>query len=348
MTEQLKIFENNLPANINDLAKFIKVGRELLWAQRAFIKTLPEGSTDRKQALETAILGAEYLLDAEVKLGGIMQSMDTKQGKRNDLELSSNSATKLEQLRSLGFDKYDAYRFEMLASFPEIIELIKTEAKQKETLPTRSEALKKITHFIKKKTVTEAEGKYQESIKGVEDFTEDIFNTDQKFNIIYADPPWQYWEGGFKNQSLHYPTMSMDDIKKLPVQNIADDNCILFIWVTFPILKECFEVIQSWGFNYSTCGFVWLKKNKNIDSWFFGNGSWTRANVELCLIATKGTVTRMNAAISQIVEAPVSEHSEKPAIIRQLITDLVGALPRIELFSRSNEDNGWFNWGNRI
>jgi N6-adenosine-specific RNA methylase IME4 len=274
--------------------------------------------------------------------------MDTKQGKRNDLELSSNSATKLEQLRSLGFDKYDAYRFEMLASFPEIIELIKTEAKQKETLPTRSEALKKITHFIKKKTVTEAEGKYQESIKGVEDFTEDIFNTDQKFNIIYADPPWQYWEGGFKNQSLHYPTMSMDDIKKLPVQNIADDNCILFIWVTFPILKECFEVIQSWGFNYSTCGFVWLKKNKNIDSWFFGNGSWTRANVELCLIATKGTVTRMNAAISQIVEAPVSEHSEKPAIIRQLITDLVGALPRIELFSRSNEDNGWFNWGNRI
>jgi N6-adenosine-specific RNA methylase IME4 len=200
----------------------------------------------------------------------------------------------------------------------------------------------------KKKAVNVAEAQYQEAIKEVSSFDVDIYNTDQKFNIILADPAWQYWEGGHKNQSLHYPTMSLEEIKALPVSTIAADNCILFLWVTFPILQQSFDVIQAWGFEYSTCGFVWLKKNKKADSWFFGNGSWTRANTELCLIATRGSVTRINASISQIVEAPVSEHSQKPNVIRRRITELVGALPRIELFSRNNDNDGWYNWGNKI
>ncbi len=180
------------------------------------------------------------------------------------------------------------------------------------------------------------------------DFDIDIFNTDKKFNIIYADPAWSYWEGGEKNQSLHYQTMGIEEIKNLPVSNISDDNCILFLWVTFPILKEAFDVIQSWGFKYSTCGFVWVKKNKNADSYFFGNGAWTRANSELCLIATKGSIMRMDASISQVLDDRIMEHSQKPQRVRQLITKLVGELPRIELFSRNENTDGWFNWGNKI
>lgn len=175
----------------------------------------------------------------------------------------------------------------------------------------------------------------------------DLYMTNNKYNIIYADPPWQYWDGGQKNQSLHYTTMTIDDICALPVKRIADDNAILFLWVTYPILFESFKVIESWGFKYSTCAFVWIKKNKNTDTPFVGCGAWTRANSELCLLATRGSVTRLDASISQIVESPIEEHSRKPAIVRDKIEALVGKLPRIELFCRQPAD-GWDSWGNEI
>ena len=172
-----------------------------------------------------------------------------------------------------------------------------------------------------------------------------IEQTKRKYNIIYADPPWRYWESGNKNQALHYTTMSIGEICKLPVKDIADDNCVLFMWVTYPILQDAFKVIEAWGFKYSTCGFVWVKKNKNKDTPFIGCGAWTRANSELCLIATKGNVMRLDASISQIVESPIEEHSKKPDVVRDLITKLVGELPRVELFCR-NPAKGWDVWGN--
>lgn len=177
--------------------------------------------------------------------------------------------------------------------------------------------------------------------------TTNIYTTDKKYNIIYADPAWDYWSGGNKNQNLHYSTMAIDDICNLPIKNIADNDCILFLWVTYPILQDAFKVIESWGFRYSTCGFVWVKKNKNADTPFIGCGSWTRANSELCLIATKGNVTRLDASISQVIESPIDEHSKKPSCVRGLITKLVGELPRIELFSRQTTD-GWDVWGNEV
>lgn len=173
----------------------------------------------------------------------------------------------------------------------------------------------------------------------------DIQQTDRKYNIIYADPPWRYWESGNKNQALHYTTMTIDEICDLPVKNIADDDCVLFLWVTYPILHEAFRVIESWGFKYSTAAFVWVKKNKQKDSPFMGCGAWTRANSELCLLATKGNIMRLDASISQVVESPIEEHSKKPDIVRDLITRLVGELPRVELFCR-NPAEGWDVWGN--
>ena len=169
----------------------------------------------------------------------------------------------------------------------------------------------------------------------------------RKYSIIYADPPWKYFAGGNKNQSIHYRGMEIEDIKNLEVEKLADDNCILFLWVTFPILREAFEVIESWGFDYSTCGFNWVKRNKKSDGWFFGLGNWTRSNSELCLIATKGKPVRFSASVSQIIDTPVEGHSKKPNIVRDKIVELCGDLPRIELFARQKV-KGWDVWGNEI
>ena len=175
----------------------------------------------------------------------------------------------------------------------------------------------------------------------------------KKYKIIYADPPWQYkvWskKGNGRSAESHYKTMNIEDIVNLKdfINSISDDDCILFIWITYPCLKEAIKVIEKWGFNYKTCGFTWVKRNKKSNSWFWGMGYWTRANSELCLIATKGKVKRVSRKVHQIIDTPIEEHSKKPGIVRDKIVELVGDLPRIELFAREKVE-GWDSWGNEI
>ncbi len=180
----------------------------------------------------------------------------------------------------------------------------------------------------------------------------DIFNTDNKYQIIYADPPWSYknWSGKGKEKKTaenHYNCMKKEDIQNLPISNICDKDCILFLWVTFPCLEEGLELIKKWNFKYKTCGFVWVKKNKKADTYFTGLGYYTRSNAELCLIATKGTIKRMSKSVKQVCDARIQEHSKKPDEIRERITDLVGDLRRVELFARQ-ETEGWDCWGNEV
>ena len=144
----------------------------------------------------------------------------------------------------------------------------------------------------------------------------------KKYQIIYADPPWQYnRKAGQGIAADHYPTMSLQEICDLPVGKLADKDCVLFLWVTFPQLREGLSVIQAWGFQYKTVAFVWVKKNKKADTLFLGLGHWTRSNAEICLLATKGSVHR--------------------------IVELIGDVPRIELFARQTTP-GWDVWGNEI
>ena len=180
----------------------------------------------------------------------------------------------------------------------------------------------------------------------------DIFLTDKKYNIIYADPPWEfkyYSKKGEEKKSAqsHYKCMTLDDIKVLPIADLAETDCVLLMWVTFPFLEKCFEVIEAWGFEYKTCGFTWVKKNKKADSWFWGCGHWTRANAELCLIATKGKPKRVSKSVHQVCDARIREHSRKPDEIRDRIVELCGDKPRIELFARQFAD-GWDCWGNEV
>lgn len=168
-----------------------------------------------------------------------------------------------------------------------------------------------------------------------------------KYNIIYADPAWQYFEGGEKNQSKHYQTMDIEAIKNLKVSELADDNCILFLWATRAILPEAIEVLRCWGFEYSTMGFVWVKSKNNGTGFAFGLGARTRANAEYCLIGIKGKIETIDHSISEIIYTPLEEHSKKPDIVRDKIIGLVGDLPRVELFARQKV-SGWDNWGNSL
>ena len=176
----------------------------------------------------------------------------------------------------------------------------------------------------------------------------DIYNTDKKYNIIYADPPWRYKDRGCNgNADSHYETIRLENICALPVENIADRDCVLFMWVTYPMLKEGLQVINSWGFKYKTIGFQWIKQNRSGKGYFFGLGRWTRGNTECCLIATKGKPKRQNNAVSQLIFSPLERHSKKPDIVREKIVGLIGDLPRIELFARQ-ETEGWDCWGNEV
>lgn len=143
--------------------------------------------------------------------------------------------------------------------------------------------------------------------------------------------------------------MKVEDIidMKDTIKSISDKNCILFLWVTFPNLIEGLKVMHEWGFKYKTCGFNWIKRNKKSDTWFFGMGHWTRANSELCLIGTRGTIKRKSNKVFQIVDTHIEEHSKKPDVVRERIIELVGDLPRVELFARQTTE-GWDCWGNEV
>ena len=171
----------------------------------------------------------------------------------------------------------------------------------------------------------------------------------KKYSIIYADPPWSYKDkalAGNRGACCKYPVMNIDDIKNLPVSTLADNDCVLFMWVTFPKLNECFEVIEKWGFEYKTVAFTWVKKYRNGNN-FMGMGRWTRANAEVCLLATKGKPKRISASVRQIVESIPEQHSKKPDIVRDKIVELCGDLPRIELFARTKTIK-WDVWGNEV
>ena len=175
----------------------------------------------------------------------------------------------------------------------------------------------------------------------------DILNTDKKYNIIYADPPWRYQDRGCNGAcENHYSTMNIDDICALPVNDLAASDCVLFLWATYPMLQEAMRVIRSWGFKYKTIAFQWVKLNKNGNGFFFGLGRWTRGNTEPCLIAIKGNPYQFvkSKGVGQIIQYPLTQHSAKPPIARAKIVELMGDIPRIELFAREREA-GWDQWG---
>lgn len=173
---------------------------------------------------------------------------------------------------------------------------------------------------------------------------------DKKYQIIYADPPWKYnfhKRNGLSQEAKGrlYETMEPSDIENLPVMSISDINCILFLWVMNSELPLALEVIKKWGFTFKTVAFTWVKTTTN--TYHFGGGNWTRSNPELCFLATRGHIKRISRSVRNLIVSSIREHSRKPDEIRRMIVDLVGDLPRIELFARQRVE-GWDAWGNEI
>ena len=172
---------------------------------------------------------------------------------------------------------------------------------------------------------------------------------DKKYNVIYADPPWSFKtfsdKGKDRSPENHYGVMNLKDICNLPVNNIANDNSVLLMWVVDPLLDKAFEVINAWGFKYKTVGFTWAKTNRKSMGFFTGLGYWTRGNPEMCLLATKGKPKRISKSVPQLVVEQRREHSRKPDIMYNHIENLLEG-PYIELFA-STKRPGWDSWGNQ-
>lgn len=173
----------------------------------------------------------------------------------------------------------------------------------------------------------------------------------KKYQLIYADPPWSYSISssiaGGRGQNTKYRCLRPVEIYELPIEEITDKNCVLFLWSVFPMIPEALYTMRAWGFYYKTNAFTWIKLNKKSHTHFFGMGQWTRRNTEICLLGARGNPKAINHSISELIESPIREHSKKPDIVRDKIVELCGDIPRIELFARERTE-GWDFWGDEV
>lgn len=199
--------------------------------------------------------------------------------------------------------------------------------------------------------------------------TTDLFgNNTRKWRVIYADPPWNFENrselGEDRNANRHYDTMTIEDIMAMPVADIAEDDAVLFMWVTDPTLDQAMHVIRAWGFEYKTVAFYWVKTWESADlecmnetrSFPLSTGYITRANPEQMLIASRGSPSKRIHLIDGVLKPDMSirrlqfgargVHSQKPAKFYNLIERLYDG-PYLELFARTRRE-GWGSWGNQV
>ena len=167
----------------------------------------------------------------------------------------------------------------------------------------------------------------------------------KKYNIIYADPPWQYKRNGGKSAESIYNVMDLDDIKNMPIQDITEDQAHLYLWVTNPMIKEGLEVCESWGFEYKTM-LTWVKTYKDGTP-VMGMGYYFRGCTEHIIFGVKNKKLCNNKSTKNIVFSNQRKHSQKPNEVRDLIVNSSGDLPRIELFAREQTE-GWDVCGNEV
>lgn len=184
----------------------------------------------------------------------------------------------------------------------------------------------------------------------------------KKYDVIYADPAWKYGskelygdknkegkrENRFRKLERIYDTMSLAEIKQLPVKNMIGKNAACFLWATDSHLKEGIEVLESWGFKYKTIAFNWIKKT-NKGNTYVNFAPWTLKSSEICLLGMRGSMGKLKTdnTVRQLIESERTKHSKKPKEARERIEQLFADVNRIELFARKNYV-GWDAWGNEV
>ena len=399
MNELAVSAQNNLPASFEDLTKFVLIGREKLNAVRAEIRAIKKvglAEAVRRQKLNEAQAISEAVLDAEVRIGELMQAIpkatkgiggnryqsapvreidsgvdfsksepeaieaaddevghieieeiqetDNSRTSQTEADVEDNSdkpKTKSEVIKETGFTQKQVERFQQLAAHPEAVAQAKAEAKANDDIVSRSLVLNMIKEQKRAEQKEQRERQVAEQInKPRSSAYVDIFNTSKKYRVIYADPPWEYNDkqdteklGGAVK---HYPTMPLNEICALPVP--TEDNAVLFLWTTSPMLEDAFKVINSWGFKYKS-SFIWDKIDHAM-------GHYNSVRHEFLLIAVRGSCTPDKKKLfDSVVSIKRTEHSRKPKEFRDMIDELYPVGNRLEMFARGAQE-GWDVWGN--
>lgn len=191
-------------------------------------------------------------------------------------------------------------------------------------------------------------------IEGTTKSLEALIKRGLKFPLIYADPPWAFrvWSLNETNKMRtaenHYNggTMTIEQIKQMPVKQLAAKNCALVLWAVSPDIPGALDVMKAWGFEYVTVAFTWVKQSKSQKSLHVGMGYYTRANPEICLLGKIGAPKRLSKEVQQLVLAPIGRHSHKPMEVAQAIERLFPG-PYLEMFSRQAR-KGWVSFGDEV
>ena len=185
----------------------------------------------------------------------------------------------------------------------------------------------------------------------------------RRYGVLYIDPAWAYNDknaNGQRGASFKYSVLKPKEIADLPMQNVMADDCAVFLWTTAPMLHDALRVLESWGAPHRTLAFNWVKTvtkfdrqdammKVSCDPWVwlngngvtaFGLGHWTRSSTELCLLGVRGRPKRVGKSVRQTIFYPALKHSAKPPTTRDRIVELMGDVPRLELFARERAD-GW-------
>lgn len=166
------------------------------------------------------------------------------------------------------------------------------------------------------------------------------------YSLIYADPAWRMKEPSAE-YGTPYGTMSDEEIINLPVKKIVDKNCALLMWVISSKLDVAMQVCKTWGFEYKTIAFTWIKTSRKTGMPNCRLASYTLGATEICILAMRGRLPKKSFRVKQVVMSPRERHSKKPDIVRERIVELFGDVPRIELFARE-QVIGWDVWGNEV
>jgi hypothetical protein len=264
---ELTVSKTQLPDNIQDLTRFVLIGREKLAAVRAEMRAIDKlglANDFKKLRLEEAQILADDVLDAEVIIWKLLKEIPKATPNNNPFHQKDSDVllvTPKQQARTdIGISRKQADRFVKLADNKDIVMQAKEQSRISDDIVTRELVFKMMDEKKKEEKRQEIQQKISEQIKTPQESQSiDIYSTDIKYRVIYADPPWSYndkCEGGgpqSRGASGVYPVMSIYDLCDIPIVKIFEDNAVLFLWVTAPLLEKAIDIFNTWGFTYKTC-----------------------------------------------------------------------------------------------
>jgi len=326
--------KTGLPANIQEVAKEVLIGRERLDAIRAAIKAAKKVNKPTYDAMRTE--GREYgerILDYELILKEYFASLEKGSGRPSkifDTAVENKKPSKMQAVNELGFSQKEVERIQQLT--PEAVEKAIAIARENNDIPTRSLALQIVKQEKKeeKEAVRQAEIKAQSKQKAK-------IPTDN-YSCIVIDPPWNYgtqYDTNGRRAANPYPEMSFDQIAELKIK--AKPDCIMFLWTTHKFIWDAKKLLEKWGFEYRSI-IVWDKEK-------MGMGDLFRMQCEFCLVGIKGKPLLNNPHnIRDIIKEPRREHSRKPEAFYKIVDTLYKG-EKLEYFAREQRD-GYAVYGN--